>query len=442
MKNYLLLFAFLTAALSVTSQESHDSTHIAKTYRWHDFLREFRVQLYVQPQFQKTDTSGAKSYAGGDFPSTSDNRFTIRRGRLKLSYEHENAKGFKIAELAFQIDVTEKGFTPKDFYARVIDPWTGWIGLQGGMFSRPFGFEVPYSDGLSESPERGRMSQIIFPGERDLGAALVIESPKTFKPVYLRLDASVVNGTGNTVSDIDRRKDFIGHLQAAKTFGAETGTNFTLSGGVSYYNGGVLQSTPFVYDLEKTSNVLKYTKITDSSSVNKKFYKREYYGVDLQAKLDYKLGQTILRGEFIAGTEPGTSTASSTPTALGSDLYIRKFNGAYFYFIQTFKQRVKGSTIYHDLVFKYDVYDPNSQIRGKDLSIVNDPHLSGADVKYQTFGVGYLFRPYEFFKLTVWYDFVKNENTNIPGYKTDLKDNVLTIRGQFYFDSWWFNKKQ
>ena len=36
------------------------------------------------------------------------------------------------------------------------------------MFARPFGFEINYSSSDRESPERGRKSQILMKGERDL----------------------------------------------------------------------------------------------------------------------------------------------------------------------------------------------------------------------------------------------------------------------------------
>jgi len=33
----------------------------------------------------------------------------------------------------------------------------------------------------------------------------------------------------------------------------------------------------------------------------------------------------------------------------------------------------------------------------------------------------------------LYYDFVYNEITNLPGYTANVKDNVLTLRIQFYF---------
>ena len=195
-------FAFLLlsiAYISASAQLSADSINrrVDRLEKVFDILREFRISSYIQPQFQRIDTNGAATYNGGDFAAHAQNRFILRRARLKVQFDHIlPKKGFKIIETAFQFDITEKGFTIRDLYGRVIDPWTGWVGVQGGIFNRPFGFEVVYSSGVRETPERGRMSQILFNNERDLGASLVIESPITFKPFYIRLDAAFVNGTG------------------------------------------------------------------------------------------------------------------------------------------------------------------------------------------------------------------------------------------------------
>jgi hypothetical protein len=439
MKKFIPI-VFILAYTSLCAQTQADSikTEVSKMSKFIEVLKKFRFSGYIQAQYQRADTAGAPSYNGGDFAPASSNRFMLRRARLRVAFEHENAKGIRLVETVFFTDATDKGFSIKDIYGRLTEPWTGWIGIQGGYFMRPFSYEQNYPSAMRETPERGRMSQILMPGERDLGAALIIESPKTFKPVYLRLDAGVFNGTG-AFSEIDSRKDFIGRLQARKVFGK--GTTYTLSGGASYYNGRVLYSTPFSYNLSTDSlGILRYTKTTDSAAVGKKYSKREYWGVDMQFIIDYKIGTTTFRGEYIAGREPGTANATSTPTALGSDIYNRNFNGAYFYFIQTFKHNLKKINLAHDFVFKFDFYDPNNRIKGKDLSKVNDPYVSKADIRFNTFGFGYSFRVADWFKLMAYYDYVINEKTNIPGYTGNIKDNIFTLRTQFAFDTKWFTK--
>lgn len=440
----LVLFLLLFLTVPASAQINADSVNrrVDNIEKVLNVLRDFRISSYIQPQFQRTDTNGVATYNGGDFPTHAQNRFILRRARLKVQFDHVlPKKGFKIIETAFQFDITEKGFTVRDLYGRVIDPWTGWVGIMGGIFNRPFGFDVSYSSGVRETPERGRMSQTLFKDERDLGMALVIESPATFKLMHLRLDAALVNGTGPFDKEMDNRKDFIGQLEAGKTFGKIT--KFSISGGVSYYNGAVVQSTPNTYIMRKDADGgYIYNLITDTAGIGRKYYKREYYGADIQLVANYKIGTTTLRGEFIAGTQPGMAANPISPNAIGSDLYIRPFNGAYFYFIQTMKQKINTHTIYHDFVFRYDWYDPNALVSGRQLSTSTDIREGRADVKYHTFSMGYIFRPYEWFKLMVNYEIVQNEITDLKGYDTELRDNIFTLRTQFTFDTGWFVKKK
>src|SRR5690348_14423226 len=44
------------------------------------------VSGYMQPQFQVAQSTGAPSYAGGNFSEFSNNRFMLRRARLKFDY--------------------------------------------------------------------------------------------------------------------------------------------------------------------------------------------------------------------------------------------------------------------------------------------------------------------------------------------------------------------
>src|SRR5882757_1124300 len=58
---------------------------------------KLRFAGYMQPQFQWIESKGAKSYDGGDFSPNSDNRFMLRRGRIRIDYLHYNDKGQPLA---------------------------------------------------------------------------------------------------------------------------------------------------------------------------------------------------------------------------------------------------------------------------------------------------------------------------------------------------------
>lgn len=447
----LLLFAAHTIHAQQTATDSTTKIRLDRIDRLLKVLQEFRIVSYIQTEWQLAQSPGAVSYAGGNFPAYSNNRFMIRRGRFKIGYEHRNAKDIRVMEYAFQIDATERGVQIKELYGVLTDPWIGWFSLEGGIYRHMFGYETAEQPAFSVSPEIGRMNQTILPNDYDLGEKIIIESPDKFKPVHLRLDAGLVNGVGVGVGSqtgaYQSKKDFSGRLLISKKIEASKGVSINLTAGGSLYYGGVLQSTKNVFAIEEnTHNALVYTNIGDSANIYKKYYKRIYSGAHLQLDVNYKIGSTMLRGEFISGQQPGTATSSVIPTGVGNaapgvDLYLRNFNGVIFYVSQTIKHKINGHPVSHDFTVKFDWYNPNTQIASKNLSTVNDTKVSGADVLYRTVGFGYVFHPADYVKLVIWYDLVKNPSTNITNYGSDLKDNVLTIRTQFYLDSWWFNKK-
>lgn len=82
---------------------------------------------------------------------------------------------------------------------------------------------------------------------------------------------------------------------------------------------------------------------------------------------------TELRGEVITGKQTATQNSSETPAALITGMnghYIRNFNGAYFYLLQNI-------TLKHQVVVKYDWYDPNSNVYGMEiLPEISVPQIS------------------------------------------------------------------
>jgi phosphate-selective porin len=60
-------------------------------------------------------------------------------------------------------------------------------------------------------------------------------------------------------------------------------------------------------------------------------------------------------------------------------------------------------------------------------------NLTAADIKFSTLGLGFLHHINDNIKVIFYYDFVKNETTQLTGYKEDLKDNIFTTRIHFRF---------
>ena len=386
-----------------------------------------RISGYMQPQFQAAQTKGVKNFSGGDFAANVDNRFMLRRGRIRFDYIHFAQKKGPSVQFVFQFDGTERGVVIRDFWGRILENKYNLFAFSIGMFARPFSYELNLSSSDRESPERGRMSQILMKTERDLGAMLSFEPRKKDHPLrYLKIDAGIFNGQGLAASaDYDSHKDFITRV-ALKPY--PVSKKITLSAGASYLNGGFLQNTKYIYN--SGGNSFGKTFTIDSTATNQgKIAPRIYYGADMQLKIKNKAGFTELRAEYMFGTQTATLGNSETPAALltGSEgYYIRKFNGAYFYLLQNI------FNAHHQLGIKYDWYDPNTKVKNNDIGKAGTT-LTATDIKYSTLGFGYIYYMNENLKLVLWYEKITNEKTQLSGYTEDLKDNIFTCRLQFRF---------
>ena len=409
-------------------------------------MKKLKFSGWVQTQFQLADQTGIETYAGGsNFNANVDDRFSVRRGRLKAIYDN----GFSLYNI--QIDISERNVQIREMFVKLSDHKWKAFRLTTGIFNRPFGYEISQSSSVRETPERARMSQTLFFTERDLGTWLQFQAPTSSKFHFLKLDAAVVSGTGITNvnnlgasvadaskntqnntsggNDFDFQKDFIGRISGEKTNKSQ---KVTVSGGLSYYYGGYRTGNKQIW--KNSSSHAGFDCDSSLSNVGT-IVKRIHYGADFQLTIDNPLGLTTLRGEFIMGQMPGLGyrTYNSTPYSQPlTPIYYRNFNGAYFYFVQRFGKSK------HTIVVKYDWYDPNVNVKGTQIGAAGS-NTSATDVRFDTWGFGYLYNLDANVKLSVYYDMVKNESTLISNadprkdFSKDIKDNVLTLRIQYKF---------
>jgi hypothetical protein len=405
-----------------------------------ELFKNLKISGWVQAQYQIADTAGAKNFDGGDFPASSNNRFMIRRGRVKFTYTQKNS------QYVLQINLTERGVNLTDFYAKYTEPWTQSISLTAGVMNRPFGYEIQQSSVDRESPERSRFSQSLLPNERDLGAMLSFQ-PQHGKPLYgLKVDAGFYNGTGiavpgtstpagaqpgttgvTGVTDFDYKKDFMAHIAYYKTTKNE---KIKYGIGASHYNGGFVYQNNKVYKsigTDSTGKIWVAEDTTDRKFKNK-IAPRIYYGVEGLFSIKTILGTTTVRGEYFFGTQTGTDVSSRSPQVMPSAtaaMYVRQFNAGYAYFIQ----RIGKSK--HEVAVKYEWYDPNTKVSAKDLNGKNG--MKEGEIKYTMIDVGYNLYLTTNVKFMIHYNMVSNEITKIKGYTHDLKDNIFTLRMQYRF---------
>lgn len=419
LQSFALKAQFLMDMVDTTKETGRG---LLAVYKKFDHLR---IGGYIQPQFQLAQSKGIKTFEGTDFAARVNNRFTLRRSRIRIDYVHFGKETKPGVQMVFQFDVNERGFTIRDVWGRVFENKWKLFSFTTGMFARPFGYEVNLSSSDRESPERGRMSQIHMRSERDLGAMLSFDVRREKHPLKkIKIDAGLFNGQGiNATGEFDNTKDFIGRVSLKPI---HLQKNVQLTAGTSVLYGGLENNTKYVY----TTGSGKKNTIDSSLTNIGRVSPRHYYGADAQIKFDNGGRRfTEIRGEFIGGIQTGTANSPETPNALltGNDgFHQRHFNGAYFYFLQhLFSPN-------HQLVIKYDWYDPNTKVKGNEIGAAG-ANLSSANIKYSTLGIGYNNYITENVKLQLYYAFVWNEKTQLAGYTSDLKDNVLTCRLQFRF---------
>jgi len=419
MKKYYLvrIISVLVAVIfgtCVVFAQSDSSKNVVPQKSIEDFPLKISGVVQVDVKFQESDNKGSYKPTIG-----------VRRGFLKSTYTN------KWGQAVLQINATERGVSIKDAYIKLQIPKVEWVNLTAGLFFRPFGYEVSYSASSRETPERARVITSLFPDERDIGIALTFLGTKKSKINGLKFEVGLMNGNGTALEDKskygDVYKDVVGRLFYSKDF-----DKISFGVGVSGYYGKVMlfentadTTSPFrAFDM--TKGRLDTMNVKGGGLID-----RYVCGFEGQFSVKTRVGKTLLRAEYLFGTQPGrinTNTSNSSTGYLNSaaapgDVYLRPFTGLYVYLIQdVFSPK-------HSLVFRYDYYDPNSKFSGN--------MLRDGDIKYSTYGAGYMFNPSSNVRILAFYEWIVNEISNSPfvsqKFQKDIKDNLLTLRLQYKF---------
>lgn len=238
-----------------------------------DKASNLKITGFVQGRYEWHDDSvngwDTKSNGPG---SSNKSTFYVRRARLDTNYVGQNA------EFVLQLDGGGDTVGLRDAEAAFVDTWTPLkLRISIGQFKYAFGYELQQSDPVREMPERSRMIQQFFPGERDRG--LKVQG----RYQMLRFQLALVNGNGIQDPIFKSGKDSNAWLDFVGRVGVDFGT---IAGGLSGYYGG--------------SSVYNPNSSTDTNPLNLKRYSRVRAGADVQANIAVpSLGNLSLRGEFI-----------------------------------------------------------------------------------------------------------------------------------------------
>ncbi|MFN0257332.1 porin [Pedobacter ureilyticus] len=409
MKNFLVFACFFLPFVVLAQNNNAPSS-----YDPHDI----KITGYLQTQFQVAQSPGINSWSGGDFSEHSASRFMLRRGRLKVD------RVDKFSSVVFQLDGTQDGLRIMDAFIQFHNPEDKSLLFTAGLFNRPFGYSIVYSSGYRDFPERARVFQTLMPRERDLGA-MISYKPKKILP-FIVAELAVVNGSGLNAKDYDSNKDIIGNFNFR--FDSLANKKMQLGFGASIYKGTVRSNTTTVF--KPTDN--GFSSATDAANEDYNF-RRDYYGANLQVGYKNSFGATSFKTEYIQGKQPGVAASASISGLAAStsfsaqptgNLYLRNFNGYFFWLTQQILDTKLTAIV------GYDVYDPNTDVDESEIGVAGSNTTAG-DIKFSTLGYGFTYALNGRLKLTVYNEHVKNDGTQLPNYQSDIKDNVFTTRLQY-----------
>jgi hypothetical protein len=375
-------------------------------------LTKIKFSGYIQAQFDRFENRAVQP----------NNYFSLRRVRLKATYEAADGIKFVV-----QPDFSPSGVTLKDAYVVLNDHFikSGFFyktfSLTMGKFNR-LNYEVEYSSSQRELPERSTIIRAIYPGERAIGFKLEA-NPES---IPLKLQLALFNGndggfnqfsdtTGKTSGNVIENKDFdnFKDIMARATYSFKLGSFGGLDFGTHAYFGSLKSSTNATLRGDYTT--IDSSKIGDA-------VQRNWFGAEFQLFADV-LGGMSLKGEYITGKN---AMLGGNKFANGSLLpnFQNNFAGYYVYFIKNIGKK-------NQFAFRYDYYDPNTDITGADIKVIKyngdatkkigKLTSSKADLAYTTFTFAWHYYFDDNIRVSLAYAIVQNEKVAL---KTDGTGNL------------------
>ncbi len=383
-------------------------------------LTKIKLSGYIQAQWQHFEDPSM-------FPS---NYISLRRVRLKVQYQPAEGVIFVL-----QPDFSPSGFTLKDAYVELHDPWLKTFSLWGGQFNRP-NYEVEYSSSKREVPERSRVIRAIFPGERAIGAKLEITPPS----VPLKFQLAVFNGNdhmaikdiyGENINPVNKDFDNYKELMGRLTYNFKLGNFGGLDIGVNGYYGWLKSNSTTVLNSDYT--LYKNVGVGD-------YVTRHWVGGEFQLYMDI-LGGMAIKAEYMMGINayPGAvgsfSVQNPMQTILVNDTLMmtnlithtdqinptirRNFMGAYVYLIKNIGKR-------NQFAFRWDFFDPNTKLGKDQIGVVKYDNSSTDVVTNQTIdGTN---------PVVVLNDIANNITKNaLKSGSSDITYNTFTVAWNYFF---------
>jgi hypothetical protein len=361
-----------------------------------DKLKRFKFSGYIQARWETAENKSDSVQVTGVPPTIvvpNDERFYIRRGRMKLTYD-----GAPLSQGVLYLDASSVGavITVRmlEAYVTLFDPWTvdHRHAFTIGQMNVPFGYEIERSSSVRELMERSRAENVLFPGERDRGAKIVSQWTPQLETVVGIFNGGLIGNTYFPNTDPSKDKDLVARAR--------------FSQGVV----DVAVSTQLGHD---TVPLTGPEVVTD----------RQRFGADAQTYFEMpRLGGASLRAEYYGGHALNADSLKRNVITLGSpggflprpgtdpQHLATDFSGGYLMAVQNLGERWQ-------LAGRFDFYDPN-------LDVDHD--------QFQRWCVAANFFYDGYSRISLEYD-VPITEAAVAGVYSDPKDNLWTFQVQMKF---------
>jgi hypothetical protein len=366
-----------------------------------DKLKRFKFSGYIQARWETAENKSDSVRVTGSGPTitpANNERFYIRRGRLKLTYDAS-----PLSQALIYFDGASNGSSINvrllEAHITLLDPWTVQHAhaLTIGQMNVPFGYEIERSSSARELPERSRAENVLFPGERDRGVKLVSQWTPKFETVLGVFNGAGISSVDYPTTDPTRNKDFVARARWSQGW---------FDAAASWY-GGHATTALTGDDVE-----------TDKTRV----------GGDVQIFYEApSLGGGSLRGEFYQGTDlnaDSTSRRLIAPAGAGTTgrvLLARlngdgshlatDFNGGYVMWVQGVGPSLQFAA-------RWDWYDPNTDL--------DHDQYTRTSLGLNAFYDGST-------RITGSYDVIQTDAAAAGGTFRDPHDNLWTVQVQHKF---------
>jgi hypothetical protein len=358
-----------------------------------DKLKKFKLSGYVQARWETGEAKLDSARVSGSPPVATElnnERFYIRRGRLKLTYDSS-----PLSQAVVYFDGgSDRTLRLLEAYVTLLDPWTPLHQhqLTIGQFNVPFGYEIERSSSARELPERSRAENVLFAGERDRGIKVASQWTPQVETVVAVLNGGGVNHRDFPNADPTRAKDLLGRVRFAQG---------RVDGAVSYYHGRNL--TPLSGD------------DVENDKTRLGFDAQGYYELPI-------LGGGTVRAELFLGREVNPDSVRALTTTTSNARLLRPgadpahfasdMRGGYAMWVQNLGERFQ-------LALRYDAFDPNTDLPGDE---------------FERLGVGASWFFDGFVRVTVAYDAPR---THPAPASQSRYDALATARGADPTDNLW-----